>query len=92
MSLLLIFTKYKKILYVSISIAYNCSNVINSTVGYICSVSAHMILACMEVYITDCLKCCLSDYMPRGHDVIRIANAEMYSRNYSDTDKASCTA
>ena len=34
----------------------------------------------------------LTDYRPRGHDVIRIANAELYSRKYSDTNKESCTA
>ena len=34
----------------------------------------------------------LTDYRPRGHDVIRIANAELYSRKYSDTNKVSCTA
>ena len=34
----------------------------------------------------------LTDYRPRGHDVIRNANAELYSRKYSDTNKVSCTA
>ena len=34
----------------------------------------------------------LTDYRPRGHDVIRTANAEIYSRKYSDTNKMSCTA
>ena len=34
----------------------------------------------------------LTDYRPRGHDVIRIANAQLYSRKYSDTNKVSCTA
>ena len=34
----------------------------------------------------------LTDYRPRGHDVIRIANAESYSGKYSDANKASCTA
>ena len=34
----------------------------------------------------------LTDYRPRGRDVIRIANAEFYSRKYSDANKASCTA
>ena len=34
----------------------------------------------------------LTDYRPRGHDVIRITNTEFYSRKYSDTNKASCIA
>jgi hypothetical protein len=34
----------------------------------------------------------LTDYKPRVHDIVRIANAEIYSRNYSDAMKASCTA
>ena len=34
----------------------------------------------------------LTDYRPRGHDVIRIANAELYSRKYIDTNKVSYTA
>ena len=34
----------------------------------------------------------LTDYRPRGHEVIRIANAELYSRKYSDTNEVSCTA
>ena len=34
----------------------------------------------------------LTDYKPQVYDVIRITNAKIYSRKYSDAKKALCTA